>query len=309
MKKSLLFIIVIFTNSILFSQGIFSVSSNKTEYSYGETIEISVSIFNNSDTSIFFRPECQFPIWVRFKGVQFIENHSLGDGCERLMAPGEKETWSYKLDPKILGIPIENGKQVIYAEGYSHIDSIILSAPKYYGGIIEVEYNYLTEKAKRDTFFNSLSAEVIKKDTLTDINKIYELWQIQNASIDSLVYEQNRSENSFYFVDTFRLFEQGEKIITSINNELLPDKINLLNNYPNPFNPSTIISYSLPKRSFVLLRVYDFLGREIATITSEVQSSGFHSTILDGSNLASGVYYYQLVVGNVTLTKKCMLIK
>ncbi len=80
-------------------------------------------------------------------------------------------------------------------------------------------------------------------------------------------------------------------------------------NYPNPFNPSTVISYQLSINSFTTLKVYDVLGREVATLVNERQNAGSHSIVFDGSNLPSGVYFYRLIAGNFIETKKMTLIK
>ena len=88
----------------------------------------------------------------------------------------------------------------------------------------------------------------------------------------------------------------------------------LLNNYPNPFNPSTTIRYSIPTSEFVTLKVYDVLGNEVATLVNEEKSAGeyeveFNSHSGVDKNLVSGIYFYQLKVGNFIETKKMILIK
>jgi hypothetical protein len=80
-------------------------------------------------------------------------------------------------------------------------------------------------------------------------------------------------------------------------------------NYPNPLNPSTVISYQLPVNSFVTLKIYDVLGREIQTLINERQNLGSHSVTFDASNLSSGVYFYRLQAGTYSETKKLMLLK
>jgi hypothetical protein len=84
---------------------------------------------------------------------------------------------------------------------------------------------------------------------------------------------------------------------------------NLYQNYPNPFNPKTTIHFSIPKRSFVTLRVYDLLGREIALLVNEERSAGEYKTVFDGKNLSSGVYFYRLLAGEFSQTKKFILQK
>lgn len=88
-----------------------------------------------------------------------------------------------------------------------------------------------------------------------------------------------------------------------------PSVFVLNQNYPNPFNPSTNIKYSIPAAGIVTLKVYDLLGREVSTLVNEQQQAGTFDVVFDGSNLASGVYYYQLKAGELTATKKLMLTK
>ena len=78
----------------------------------------------------------------------------------------------------------------------------------------------------------------------------------------------------------------------------------LSQNYPNPFNPTTIISYQLPKDGHVSLKVYDVLGREVATLVDANQTVGRYNVNFDGSRLASGVYFYRLTSGSYVSTKK-----
>jgi photosystem II stability/assembly factor-like uncharacterized protein len=101
-------------------------------------------------------------------------------------------------------------------------------------------------------------------------------------------------------------------IFTSVKteNDRIPVVAMLLQNYPNPFNPTTTIAYTIPAetRHAVSLRVYDVLGREVATLVNEVQSSGFKSVQFDASGLASGVYFYRICAGTFTETKKMLLV-
>ncbi len=89
----------------------------------------------------------------------------------------------------------------------------------------------------------------------------------------------------------------------------IPASFALSQNYPNPFNPSTLINYQLSTGSVVTLRVYDILGREVATLVNGYQPAGSYIARFDGAHLASGVYFYRLGAGNLTQTKKMVLLK
>ena len=101
-------------------------------------------------------------------------------------------------------------------------------------------------------------------------------------------------------------------VITGINKsreDLLSRSYSLNQNYPNPFNPSTTFSFNLPSRSFVLLKVFDLIGKEVATIVSEEMQAGNYSRQWNASDLPSGVYFYRLQAGSFEETKKLILLK
>ncbi len=89
----------------------------------------------------------------------------------------------------------------------------------------------------------------------------------------------------------------------------LPKDFYLSNNYPNPFNPTTKINYSISKSVNVSLKVYDVLGREVKTLVQGVQNPGSYTVTLDASELSSGIYFYRLEAGNYSETKQMLLIK
>ena len=83
----------------------------------------------------------------------------------------------------------------------------------------------------------------------------------------------------------------------------------LSQNYPNPFNSITNIKYNIPQSGFVTLKVYNMLGKEVATLVNQEQKAGEYNVDFDASSLAGGVYMYRIQSGNDTLTKKMMLLK
>jgi len=103
----------------------------------------------------------------------------------------------------------------------------------------------------------------------------------------------------------------GASSVVGIDDEnyILPDKYLLYQSFPNPFNPSTTIKYSVPNSDIVNIKVYDILGKEVATLLNEYKSPGSYIVEFDGSKFASGVYFYQLKAGNYLDTKKMILMK
>jgi hypothetical protein len=97
--------------------------------------------------------------------------------------------------------------------------------------------------------------------------------------------------------------------VNTISENELPGMFVLKQNYPNPFNPSTTISYQLRAKSLVTLKVFDLLGKEVATLVNNVEQPGSKSVNFNANNLVSGVYYYRLQAGNFILTRKFVLLK
>lgn len=100
-------------------------------------------------------------------------------------------------------------------------------------------------------------------------------------------------------------------IATSVSDPgLVPAQFSLEQNYPNPFNPSTKIKFSLPEKSFVSLKLYNVIGKEVAVIAEGEFSEGTHEVNFDASNLYSGVYFYTLKAGtNFTQSRKMIVLK
>lgn len=98
-------------------------------------------------------------------------------------------------------------------------------------------------------------------------------------------------------------------VVTAVPEVRIPELFTLEQNYPNPFNPSTTIRYSVPQSGEVSLKVFNLLGEEVATLFTGVQQAGNHTVRFNGSNLASGMYLYRLQMGNLTETKKFVLLK
>ncbi len=105
------------------------------------------------------------------------------------------------------------------------------------------------------------------------------------------------------------VFHEGGIVSVKDNFNEMQTNFKLTQNYPNPFNPSTIIKYSIPKQSLVKLKIYDILGREVATLVNKEQQPGNYNIEFNASNLSSGIYFYLLQAGSFVTTKKMILLR
>jgi len=101
----------------------------------------------------------------------------------------------------------------------------------------------------------------------------------------------------------------GTLVSVPNTNNQVPKEYVLQQNYPNPFNPTTNITFALPKSGVVVLKVYDVLGKEVASLVNSFTNAGTHIVPFDASALSSGVYIYKITTGEFTDSKKMVLIK
>jgi len=109
-------------------------------------------------------------------------------------------------------------------------------------------------------------------------------------------------------IELIKILKNTPTVVEHGNGDI-PYTFTLFANYPNPFNPTTTIKFSVPGTHFVTLQVFDMLGREIETLVNEEKSVGNYELKFDGSNLTSGIYFYRLQAGNFVETKKLILLK
>lgn len=145
-----------------------------------------------------------------------------------------------------------------------------------------------------------------------------ESWKPIGSGIDDGVFDLRVFEDKLYISGSFKTAGgKAASRITSwthpelVSNELeeRPQEFKLDQNYPNPFNPSTVIRYQLPVNSRVSLKVFDLLGREIATLVNDQLAAGQHEVTFNATHLASGLYIYRLQAGDHIQTRKMLLIK
>ncbi len=166
-----------------------------------------------------------------------------------------------------------------------------------------------------DFIFGPTSANIIPIDTINWYGwKYIGMWRAKTDTSTALFegvaikrLQASLFDNSTIYVDDI----QVNGIVTHVgeNTAVAPNAFMLSQNYPNPFNPTTSISYKLSALSRVTLKVYDVLGREVATLVDGKQNPGAYTAFFDGSRFASGVYFYELRAGSYIVTKKMILVK
>ena len=112
-------------------------------------------------------------------------------------------------------------------------------------------------------------------------------------------------------IQRFTFDNSGSGVLLPVENAYsqTAKKYDLSQNFPNPFNPTTAIMYAVPEKGFVSLKVYDILGNTIATLVNEEKPAGQYTKQFDAHTIASGVYFYKLTVGGVSISKKMSVIK
>ncbi|MFA4907790.1 MAG: T9SS type A sorting domain-containing protein, partial [archaeon] len=101
----------------------------------------------------------------------------------------------------------------------------------------------------------------------------------------------------------------NQQTISELVKNLTPNTFRLAQNHPNPFNPMTTIRYQIPEATTVNLKIFDVLGNEVATLINETKPAGEYQIVFDGTNVPSGIYFYQLSTGRYSETRKMILMK
>jgi hypothetical protein len=131
------------------------------------------------------------------------------------------------------------------------------------------------------------------------------------ARVYMLLYSEfltpSEASSLIYYANKIISLLWGDSPITEEN--LVPKEFDLKQNYPNPFNPSTTIEYTIPENSRVTLKVYDIIGKEVATLVDKDQNSGSYIVVWNAESLSSGIYFYRITAGDYTDTKRMVLKK
>ena len=124
------------------------------------------------------------------------------------------------------------------------------------------------------------------------------------------VFAAQNDDATVVLVGWDKIFNKINKATTDVKNQgVIPDGFKLFQNYPNPFNPTTNIQYSIASEQFVILNVYDTLGKVVKSLVSEEKPAGTYDVQFSTRDLPSGIYFYKIQAGNFIQTKKMVLMK
>ncbi|MGB2869768.1 MAG: endo-1,4-beta-xylanase, partial [Bacteroidota bacterium] len=166
-------------------------------------------------------------------------------------------------------------------------------------------------------YYNALDSLTAYASTLQQSSYTPASWSNLTSALASAITAKTQNYSNSVSADT-SLRQAATGLSTAMNGlvtgvesapGLAPRAFVLCQNYPNPFNPTTAISYRLAVVSAVTLKVYDALGKEVATLVDGVHDAGTHVAVFDGKALASGIYYYTLQAGSFRETKKLVLLR
>lgn len=184
------------------------------------------------------------------------------------------------------------------------------------GTLPEIKYKWFLSTLNSSNTYsrstNNNGADTICSVSKGTLDSLMNAWGVTNIG-DSLRVKWNvksyslldSSQTVTVFLITFR---RGLIGIQNISSQI-PKVFYVKQNYPNPFNPVTKIKFGLPEASFVFIRIYDILGREVAVLAKELLKAGEYSAEWDASGFPSGIYFYRIEAGGNIKTSKMMLIK
>lgn len=233
---------------------------------------------------------------IPFKDFDYTKQADLSDPWQYLET-GNKNTiagvntvkFNYSIstaNPKVDSLQLINSAKPM------PLKNIVLGV--YNGNQLVLEKNITTTGAS----INGTAEVNIPDETLVDLKPVFRIEGNDNKD----------AKINFTTIDNI-IPSAAQASQNSNSSSSIPTVFALKQIYPNPFNPSTIISYDLPEASHVALKVYDIIGREVATLYNGNKQAGTYNVLFNASRLASGVYFYQLYAVSFVATKKLMLLK
>ena len=232
-------------------------------------------------------------------------------------APGSKGTCATSCHGSGTGTITVTGFPSAYEPGKSYTISV-----QHTGGSTIANFNASTRKGTTSTVAGSFAA--LSKTALYTVAEYENGIRASSNNISAATFTWIAPAAGTGTVSLYLSGSQGSKsgphpkIVLSSTEQsasavhetnAAPAQYGLEQNFPNPFNPSTEITYQLPAKGHVLLTVHNVLGKEIASVVNEFENAGTHTIRFNAASLAGGVYFYRLQTGSFTAIRKMLLVK
>jgi hypothetical protein len=293
----------------VYSQGLLTVSTDTSNYAYGQPIIIQVSILNNTDS--LFTLEASSSHQAQFILNDFYSGKDtpiIPDEIYFDFNPGDKRTWIWILDPYKYGFPNIDGTQRLigYYPKTCMRDTITFEAPIFYGGQVDVKIANEIPDSCLMGLKDSLKVTVLQVQQFNTLR--FEKWQIIGFLIDSVISNYSNDYRFSMSLDrNIRFDSNATEIKTRITT---PEYYFVSEAYPNPFNPITRIDICLKKSEKINIQVYNISGQRISNIFNGILPAYYRQNfIFDGSNFPSGLYIIQVKSREFTVNNKVVLLK
>ncbi|MCX6173137.1 MAG: T9SS type A sorting domain-containing protein [Ignavibacteriales bacterium] len=264
----------------------------------------NIQILNSS--SLNFGGSITISLWFKigtlFNREAFLISHGSWQKRWKISVTNRKIRWTIKTDSNV-----NDSTKDLDSETELLPNKLYLVTVTYSGADMELwlngELDSFTSRSGKilQTSYNLTIAQMLPENTNYP--------NYNNYNFSGIIDDVRLYDYALPIEEILKLFD----IQTSVKNSIeIPSEFRLYQNYPNPFNPSTVINYRLVTGGRVILKVYDILGREVVTLVDEYQNAGIHNSQFSilNSQLSSGVYFYQLRVGDhFVQSKKMLLIK
>ncbi|MCX6150667.1 MAG: CHRD domain-containing protein [Ignavibacteriales bacterium] len=231
--------------------------------------------------------EIRGQVWLN-EGIAFIASLNSAQSGQSVSSLGSGTSWLSLVDDTLKFQITFAGLTSAYSSSHFH-----LGATGVNGGVVHpIAFTDSTTNSFWASLDNSSLSALVNKNLYINIHTAnYPAGEIRGQVLPSTF----ESAHSVTFVS-----DENSSVISNYK---------LSQNYPNPFNPSTTINFSIPQNSFVTIKVYNNIGKEVTTLVNEQKPTGNYNVVFNGNNLASGVYFYRMIADGIVYTKKLMLLK
>ena len=212
--------------------------------------------------------------------------------------------------PSISGLPVPEDAEIVVSPLDVTMDSVGINTPAdYYLAIINTgvqDLNVSDIRSTNNQFSVAQNSMLLPPETYDYLKVTFNGSEVQGTFNTTIQITSNDPDEGFIEVP---VSIQVQESMSFVDHSGVPGTFELLQNFPNPFNPRTTIQYVLNRKTQVSLLVFDATGRLIKELVNEKQSAGFHSVSFQSDGLSSGMYYYQLKSGTQIAVKKMVLLK